>query len=149
MDAIGRHAAGCTSNGVLVQSQVACGTEVIVGIQRDSAFGHVVLFGAGGLFSELVDDVSLRLAPLDRPAARAMIEEARIYDVLRGARGRAVGQIGAVCDIILALSDLVERRPEVVELDLNPVIVHPEGAVAVDALVALHGVRAWQEPEEE
>jgi acyl-CoA synthetase (NDP forming) len=119
--------------GLLVQPLAAPGLELIVGARRDPAFGPVVLVGLGGVWVEALGDVALRLAPVDRGAAEAMLGElrgARLLDRFRGARpvDRA-----AIAGVIVAVSRLAAGEPELAELDLNPVFARPDGALAVDA----------------
>jgi len=135
----GRAAAGEGGfDGVLVQEMVAGGEEVIVGASQDPQFGPVVLFGLGGVFTEVIEDVSLRVAPLTRRDAHEMIREIRGFPVLDGARGRPRADLEALEELILNVSRMaMDLRDRVQELDLNPVRVRPEGmgVVALDALV--------------
>jgi len=128
---------GCKIEGVLVQPQAKPGIEVIIGVKFDPAFGHVALFGTGGVLSELLDEVSLRLLPMEMPVAREMVLETKLARVLRGIRGDQPADINAVCDILVRMSRIVAEHPDIIELDLNPVLVHTDGATAVDALVRL------------
>jgi acyl-CoA synthetase (NDP forming) len=135
----GRVAAGEGGfDGVLVQEMVAGGEEVIVGASQDPQFGPVVLFGLGGVFTEVIEDVSLRVAPLTRRDAHEMIREIKGFPVLDGARGRPKADLEALEELILNVSRMaMDLRDRVQELDLNPVRVRPEGmgVVALDALV--------------
>jgi acyl-CoA synthetase (NDP forming) len=135
----GRAAAGEGGfDGVLVQEMVAGGEEVIVGASQDPQFGPVVLFGLGGVFTEVIEDVSLRVAPLTRRDAHEMIREIKGFPVLDGARGRPKADLEALEELILNVSRMaMDLRDRVQELDLNPVRVRPEGmgVVALDALV--------------
>ena len=135
----GRAAAGEGGfDGVLVQEMVAGGEEVIVGASQDPQFGPVVLFGLGGVFTEVIEDVSLRVAPLTRRDAHEMIREIKGFPVLDGARGRPRADLEALEELILNVSRMaMDLRDRVQELDLNPVRVRPEGmgVVALDALV--------------
>jgi acetyltransferase len=122
--------------GVLVQEMVEGGVEVIVGATRDPVFGHVIMFGLGGIFVEALRDVSFRVAPLTRTDAREMIEEIKGYRVLRGVRGRPPVDLEAIVDAIMRVSRLVTDHPdEIAELDINPLVVFSKGAKAVDALI--------------
>ncbi|MFN2543992.1 MAG: acetate--CoA ligase family protein [Actinomycetota bacterium] len=126
------------SEGVLVQEMVAGGEEVIVGFSADPQFGPVVLFGLGGIFAEVMKDVSLRVAPLTRRDAEEMIREVKAFPLLDGARGRLKADQGALVDLILNVSRMaMDLRERVAEFDLNPVRVLPEGrgVIALDALV--------------
>ena len=124
--------------GVIVQPMVAGGEEVIVGFSQDPQFGPVVLFGFGGIFVEVLKDVSLRVAPLTRSDAEEMVREVRAFPLLDGARGRPVADVGALVDLLLNVSRMAtDLRDRVAELDLNPVRVMPagEGVIALDCLL--------------
>jgi acyl-CoA synthetase (NDP forming) len=115
----------------------ASGVELIVGLRRDAQFGLAVVVGLGGIFTEVLDDVAIRLAPVGHATALAMLDELRGRRILDGIRGRAAVDRDAVADLIVGLSRLATERSDIVEVDLNPVIATPGGAVAVDALVVL------------
>jgi acetate---CoA ligase (ADP-forming) len=134
-----RRAPGARIEGYEVEAQVPGGTEVLVGVQRDPNFGPIVVFGLGGIYVEVLRDVTFRLAPVRPLSARHMIESVRGYPMLEGARGRPPGDLDALAEAIERVSQLAVERPEVTELDLNPLIVRPagEGVVAVDARVVL------------
>ncbi len=119
--------------GVLVQRMLPGGREVILGGKRDPSFGPVVMFGSGGVRAEVFQDVAFRLAPLMRETASEMIAEVRGSRILRGVRGDRPADVEAVVEVLLALSRLMVECPEVAEIDVNPVLVFEEGAVAVDA----------------
>ncbi|MFQ5904485.1 MAG: acetate--CoA ligase family protein, partial [Candidatus Binatia bacterium] len=126
--------------GVLIQEMVTDGMEVIVGISRDPTFGLTVLFGMGGIYTELLQDVSLRLVPVTRREAWEMIREVKGYDILAGARGRPRGDIEGVATTICNLSRLAEDLGDLLSaVDINPLIVRREGlgVKGVDALVVL------------
>ena len=123
--------------GLSVQAMAPPGTEVIIGMARDAQFGPVLMFGLGGIWVEVLKDISLRVTPLTRRDAREMIEEIRGFPVLRGERGREPADITALEDMLLAVSAFVAGNPAVRELDLNPVIAFGNGAVAVDARIVL------------
>jgi acyl-CoA synthetase (NDP forming) len=120
------------TKGVLVCQQAPPGLEVIVGALKDLTFGPVIMFGLGGVFTEILKDVSFRLAPLLRKDAEDMIHEIRGYPLLTGIRGRAVCDTQALVDLLLNLSQLVMAHPEIDELDLNPVRVYERGLMALD-----------------
>lgn len=128
---------GAKVKGVLVQEMLKEGTEVIVGIGRDPAFGPTVLFGLGGIFVEQLGDVSLRVAPVCENDAWEMLQEIKGSGILDGVRGKPPVDKKAIVDIILRLSQLAEDFPRIAELDINPLIVFEEGkgARAVDALI--------------
>jgi acetyltransferase len=120
--------------GVQVQETVdiEAGTETIVGITRDPQFGPLVLFGLGGVFVEVFEDSTVRLAPVAEPAAREMTEEIEAAPLLRGARGREPVDTDALAETIQRVSQLASDFPEIQELDINPVVATAEGATAVD-----------------
>ena len=124
-------------DGVSVQKMVGSGVEVIIGMSKDPQFGPVIMFGLGGILVELLKDVSFRVVPLNRRDAAEMIREVKGYPLLDGYRGRERVNVALLEEMILKISDLAERNPEIKELDLNPVIVGKNSAVAVDARIAL------------
>jgi acetyltransferase len=122
-----------TLEGVLVQEMVPLGVEVIVGA-RNTEFGPVVIFGAGGLLAELVQDTSVRLAPVSEAEARMMIAETRVGRLLGGMRGQAPIDVASVARVIVQVSRLAgDLGDALAELDVNPLIVSTNGVVAVDA----------------
>ncbi|WP_313696315.1 acetate--CoA ligase family protein [Halorarum halobium] len=126
---------------VLVEEarDVDAGTEVIVGGLRDPSFGPVVLTGLGGVFTEVYEDTSHRLAPLDRAEAREAVEELTAARLLSGYRGRPAADVDALADVVCAVGDLLVEREAVAQVDVNPVLSTDDGAVALDALVVLDG----------
>jgi acetate---CoA ligase (ADP-forming) len=125
--------------GFEIESQILGGKEVLIGLQRDSAFGPIIVFGMGGIYVEVLRDVTFRLAPLHELSAQHMVESVRGYPLLRGVRGEPPSDLEALTDAIKRISQLAVERPEVVELDVNPLLVRRagEGVVAVDARVVL------------
>jgi len=128
---------GLALRGLLVQAMAPGGVELILGLRRDPQFGPVVLIGLGGVLTEVLDDVAIRLAPLDRAIADAMLDDLRGSPLLRGVRGRPPVDRAALIDMLVALGRFGAERPDVLEVDLNPVIASARGALAVDALVVL------------
>jgi acetyltransferase len=129
-------------DGVLVQEMVGGGIEAIVGISNDALFGPAVMFGLGGIFAEVLKDVSFRLAPITPAMAREMVEEIKGYPVLAGARGKPAADVDALVDTLVKLSALaVDLKDSVGELDINPLIVMPKGrgVKAADALIRMKG----------
>lgn len=125
-------------DGVLVQEMLRGGTEAILGITNDPLFGPAVMFGLGGIFAEIMKDVSFRLAPVTLSMAREMIAEIKGYPLLTGARGRPHADIEALADAIVKLSALaVDLKDHVAELDINPLFVmeRGKGVKAADALI--------------
>jgi len=131
--------AGLTVRGLLVEPMAPAGLELIVGLRRDPQFGPVILVGLGGTLTEVLDDVAIRLAPLDLASADGMLDDLRGARLLSGVRGRPPVDRSAVASMLVALGQLGAERPDVLEVDLNPVIASADGAIAVDALVVLAG----------
>ena len=125
--------------GCLVQEMVRGAREVIVGMNRDPQFGPLVMFGLGGIYVEALRDVSFRIAPFSRQEAEEMIREIRSYELLKGVRGERPADIAAIVDCLLRVSQLATDFPEIVELDINPLMVKEAGggAVAVDMRLVL------------
>ena len=125
--------------GCLVQQQVRGGREVIVGMNRDPQFGALVMFGLGGIYVEVLKDVSFRIAPFSRKEADEMIREIRSFNLLRGVRGQSRCDIEAIVNTLLRISQLVTEFPEIVELDINPLMVFDEGrgVTAIDMRLVL------------
>jgi acyl-CoA synthetase (NDP forming) len=128
-------AAGTAPTGFLVQRMAAEGAEMIIGVIHDRQFGPVIACGAGGVLVELIKDVSVRLAPISARDAREMVEELRTRPLLTGYRGSPPRDVGALEDAILRVASLVEDLPQIQELDLNPILIHTQGATIVDARV--------------
>lgn len=132
------YAPNASINGVLVQEMVKGGTEVIIGVKKDPQFGPTVLFGLGGIFVEVMKDFSLRIAPISMTEAMEMIDDTKGARILRGIRGRKPADINALCETLVKISLMaIDNKDRISELDLNPVIVLPEGegVRVVDALI--------------
>jgi acyl-CoA synthetase (NDP forming) len=110
---------------------------MLVGMVHDPSFGPVIAVGAGGTAVELVKDVAVRVAPLTPPDAEEMVRSLKTFPLLDGYRGQPKANVPALEELILRLSALVEACPEIAELDLNPVMVCPRGALIVDARVRI------------
>jgi acyl-CoA synthetase (NDP forming) len=119
-------------SGAYVQAMAPPGVETIAGVVRDPGFGPLVMFGLGGVAAELLGDRVLRVAPLMDTDADEMVRSLRSSPLLFGYRGAAPVDTASLCDLLLRLSVLGQQLPELMELDLNPVIARPDGAVAVD-----------------
>jgi acetyltransferase len=120
-------------DGVLVQRMAPPGgVELLLGAVRDPQFGPVVMVGVGGIYVEILDDTATRLAPVDRREARGMLQALRLAPVLAGVRGRPGVDTDAVVDAIVRLAALMVAVPELVELELNPLIATPGGVVGID-----------------
>lgn len=135
------HAPGARVQGVLVQRMLSGGREVILGGKHDPSFGPVVMFGLGGVYVEVFEDVAFRLAPLTREEAEGMVSEVQGSRLLRGVRGEPPADVGAAVESLLALSRLLVECPEVVEVDVNPLLVFERGVAAVDARVVVRRQR--------
>jgi acetate---CoA ligase (ADP-forming) len=128
--------------GVLVEKMAQKGVEVIVGMQHDPYFGPLLMFGLGGIYVELFGDVSFRVAPVSREAALEMIHATRAGRLLTGFRGQPVADLDAVVDCILRLGQLALDFPEIEEVEVNPLVVYPQGqgALALDGRIILKEV---------
>jgi len=135
----GRRRPGAAVRGVLVQKMLQDGLEVLVGLSRDQVFGLTLTFGLGGIWVEVLQDISLRVLPVAEDDIRAMVREIRAYPLLAGARGRAPADIEALVKVMLAVARLGMDWPELTELDINPLYVLPagRGVYAVDAMAAV------------
>ncbi|MGZ6211722.1 MAG: acetate--CoA ligase family protein, partial [Candidatus Binataceae bacterium] len=123
--------------GVEIQQMLSGGQEVIVGATADPSFGKVVAFGLGGVLVEVLKDITFRLAPASRDDALSMINGIAAAEILGGVRGAAAVDKDALAAIIETVSTLAADFPEIAELDLNPVLARPDGAVALDVRVLL------------
>ena len=135
--AIGKVFPDAKIQGVSVQKMARPGVEVIVGMSKDAQFGPVLMFGLGGILVEILKDVSFRIVPLVKRDAAEMIRDIKGYPLLEGYRGSEAVDVGNLENLILKVSDYVEKTPDIKELDLNPVFAYSDGAVAVDARVVL------------
>ncbi len=129
--------------GVLVEEMVRGGREVILGMNRDPHFGPLMMFGMGGVFVEVLKDVAFHLAPLTADEARQMLLGTRTYHMLAGFRGQEGVDIDAVAEALQRLSQLVTEFPQIVEMDINPLVVGPVGTtpIAVDARISVEAVK--------
>jgi acyl-CoA synthetase (NDP forming) len=136
LEAVSARAPGARIDGMLVSRQVSgAGAELIVGAVRDATFGPTVMLGAGGVFAEVLQDVSFRLAPLSHDEALDMLQELRAFATLTGYRDVPPLDVGALAEVAVRLGDLMIEHQEVAEIDLNPVLAFPRGCVAVDARI--------------
>lgn len=138
MDSVRRHCPEARIDGVLVAPMAPKGVECIAGVHCDPVFGPVVMFGLGGVFVEVLKDVSFRLAPFGRDVALEMIREIKGHALLQGARGAPPCDIGALADALAALSRFAHaRRADFSSVEINPLLALPEGqgALALDAVV--------------
>jgi succinyl-CoA synthetase beta subunit len=133
-----QYAPSADIDGVLIQEMVSGGTEVIIGVTHDAQFGPTIMFGLGGIFVEVLKDVTFRVAPIGLPEARRMIEDIRAVKVLEGARGRQKADVEALARLLVSVSEFAsDTKALVQELDMNPVLVLPEGQglKVIDALI--------------
>jgi len=137
MDSVKRHEPNAEIVGVLVQEMAPQSTEVIVGATKDPQFGPTLMFGLGGIFVEILKDVTFRIAPVTEDEAREMITAVKAYPLLKGYRNTPPADIEAIVKILLNTSRLVMEHQEIKELDLNPIMVYEKGAKTVDARIIL------------
>lgn len=123
---------GCT-----VQEMVPKGKEVILGMSKDPQFGPLLLFGLGGIYVEVLKDVTFRVAPISREEGQEMVHAIRSFPLLKGVRGDKPSDLDATVDALLRVSQLVTDFPEIVELDVNPLMVYEQGIIAVDMRIIL------------
>jgi acyl-CoA synthetase (NDP forming) len=123
--------------GVLVQEMAPQGIEIIVGSIKDAQFGQTLMFGLGGIFVELLKDVTFRVAPITEQEAAEMIVGVRAYPLLNGYRNTPAADVKAIVNVLMCVSKLVMDHPEIKELDLNPVMAYEKGAKTVDARIIL------------
>jgi len=132
-----KHKADAKIVGILVQEMAPSSTEVIVGAIKDPQFGPALMFGLGGIFVEVLKDVTFRIAPITEDEAHEMITEVRAYPLLKGYRSQPPADIEAIVQILLNASKLVMKHEEIKEIDLNPIMVYEKGAKTVDARIIL------------
>ena len=134
---IKKHYPKAKITGVTVQKMAKQGIEVIIGMTKDAQFGPVIMFGLGGILVEVLKDVSFRIVPMTKRDAAEMIGEIKGYPILKGYRGQDPADIPFLEDLIVKVSQFVDKNPEIKELDLNPVFAYKDGALAVDARIIL------------
>ena len=137
IDGAARYKPGANIYGVMITRMEPKGTEVIVGMIRDRVFGPTLMFGLGGIFVEVLKDVSFRIAPLTRNDAYDMISQIKGFPILKGVRGEKPKDIEALADMLVNVSAFVIENPRVQELDLNPVFAFEKGASVIDARIIL------------
>ena len=123
--------------GITVQKTARPGIEVIMGMLKDAQFGPVLMFGLGGIWVEILKDVSFRIVPLTKKDASSLIREIKGYPLLEGRRGREAADVTRLEEALMKLSAFVEKHPEIKELDLNPIFAYADGYLAVDARIIL------------
>jgi acyl-CoA synthetase (NDP forming) len=135
MARVKQHAPTAHIEGALVARMIEGGVETVIGMKRDPVFGPVVMFGLGGVYVEVLKDVTLRLAPVNREAAKTMIRGIKGFALLNGARGRPPVDLDTLADAVVAMSRFGAAHPEVASAEINPFLALPKGGVAVDALI--------------
>ena len=127
------------SRGVFISDFADMGTEIIVGVTKDPQFGHALMAGLGGIFVEVLKDVSFRLIPFSEDDAREMLSELKAYKILEGIRGEGPRDVDALVKVMLAVSKMIDENPEIIELDCNPTFVYEKGkgAIVVDARILI------------
>lgn len=128
---------GANIEGISVQGMARPGLEIILGMIKDASFGPVVMFGLGGVFVEVLKDVSFRVVPIEKADAAEMINEIQGKKLLEGYRGQPPADINYLQDMLVNLSEFVNNTPEIKEIDMNPVFAYENGAVVVDARIIL------------
>jgi acetyl-CoA synthetase (ADP-forming) len=132
-----KHKTNARIKGIFVEEFAPKGIEVIIGALKDPQFGPALMFGLGGIFVEVLKDVSFRVAPITKFDAKEMIQEIKGYPILTGIRGQKASDVTALENILLQVSKLVMDYPVINQLDLNPVFSYPKGAKCVDARIIL------------
>jgi len=123
--------------GILVSEMMPSSTELIVGSVRDNQFGPSVMFGMGGIFTEIYNDSAFRVAPIERIDAWNMIHELKGSRILEGARGKPPADLDAIINLLLNVSELVMEHDAISQLDFNPVMAYPDGVCAVDTRIII------------
>ena len=134
---IKKHEPAAKIQGVSVQPMARPATEVIIGMSKDPQFGPVLMFGLGGILVEVLKDVSFRIVPLTKRDASEMIREIKGYPILEGYRGQEPANLAVLEELLLKVSEFVDSRPDIAELDINPIFAYSDGALAIDARVIL------------
>ncbi len=132
-----KHKSKASIKGILIQEMAPESTEIIIGATKDPQFGPALMFGLGGIFVEILKDVTFRIAPINEQDAREMITEVKAYPILKGYRNQPPADIDIVIQILINTSRLVMDHQEIKELDLNPIMVYEKGAKTVDARIIL------------
>jgi acetyl-CoA synthetase (ADP-forming) len=122
---------------VLVQEMVKGERELVVGLTYDDQFGPCVMFGLGGIFTEILKDIAFRVAPLEKRDALEMMQEIKARKILDSVRGMPAADLDKLCDILIKVGNIGLEQEAIKEIDINPVILSGDSPVAVDALVVL------------
>lgn len=123
--------------GMNIQKMAPPGVEVIIGTTTDRTFGPVIMFGMGGVLAELIKDVAFRIVPINRWDAESMIREIKGFPLLEGYRGSERADLESLINALLKVSELAEKYPEILEMDINPIFATPKGIIAADARIVL------------
>ncbi len=124
--------------GVMIQKMMPATTEVIVGAIRDSQFGPTIMFGMGGIYTEIYSDVAFRVAPIDKVDADNLITGIKGAKILQGARGKPPADTEALTNLLINVSNLITLHENIIQLDLNPVLTYPDGVCAVDTRIIIN-----------
>lgn len=124
-------------SGAIVYTMVPQGTEIVIGMMKDPHFGPVIMFGLGGIFVEVLKDISFRILPIEERDTREMITEIKGYEILKGIRGEPPRDIQAIEEVLMKVSKLTMENPEINEIDLNPIFVFEKGLQVIDARMIL------------
>jgi len=135
LQSVREHLPQAELNGMLVCREAPASLEVIVGALHDEMFAPALMFGLGGIYAEVLRDTAFRIIPIQRVDAEEMIREIRAYSLLAGTRGQAGYDIGSLVELLMAVSRMISARPEIEELDLNPVRLYRKGLLALDARI--------------
>ena len=141
IEEVQRKALNAEITGVAIEKMVPPGIELIAGGIRDSQFGPCVMLGIGGIFAELYDDVSFRVAPIDRTDALSLIRDLRGSRILQGTRGKHAVDLDSIVNVLMNVSKLMIEHDQISEVDLNPVIAYPDSVSAVDSRIILRESR--------
>jgi acetyltransferase len=135
------HVSAADITGIMVRRMIPAGKEVILGVHRDPVFGHMLMFGLGGIYVEAFKDVTFRIVPIREAAAGKMVRELRTFALLQGLRGEEPSDVPAIEEALKRLSQLAHDFPRIAELDINPLIVHPigQGCHVADVRIRLEG----------
>jgi len=134
-------------DSILVQEMVKGQRELVIGLTRDPQFGPCVMFGLGGIFTEILKDISFRVAPLEERDAMEMMKEIRGAKIMEGVRGMEPADLDAFSSILIKVGQIGLENEQIKEIDMNPVIISGSRPVAVDALVVLDGQTEEGEPQ--
>ena len=137
VEKVGRREPSAKVVGILVEKMMPTSTEVIVGGIRDRQFGPSIMFGIGGIFTEIYDDVAFRVAPIDKIDALNLIHELKGSKILEGARGKPPADVDSIINVMINASSLMMEHDSISQLDLNPVIAYSDSVCAVDSRIVL------------